>query len=117
MDYSTRTALLSPTVLPEHLRAIRETVLGSYIGYGEHSAPNANDYAEIIMLVARADLDKNDRDKILQHLESSHHNLQHKHESLVKLIDGIISWTGWAANWTRRNKNDETKAPPQEVKA
>ncbi len=110
--YSRRVQAISPESLPEHLRGIREQVVGKHTTFTESSAPSESDYAEVVMIVARAkELDEADRDKLLDYLESTHRSAKSTFERYQSLIDGIINWAGWAANWTRRNGSTDTKAP------
>ncbi len=119
--YTRRTAALSPTVLPEHLRGIRETVLNprnvSLYGPGySGDEPNDAELAEIAFALLKARKGGAEAiDKIADYIQRQHERQTRLYKAHQNLIDGIVSWTGWAANWTRRVKDDETKAPPQEV--
>jgi hypothetical protein len=115
-DTSRRLNAVSPEVLPEHLRGIREQVLSKHIYVTEHSAPSDADYAEVVMIVARLKMEDEERDKLLDYLEGTHRAAKNHFEGYQSLIDGIVNWAGWAANRTRRLNGNETKAPAETPK-
>ncbi len=119
--YSRRTAALSPTILPVHLRGIREIVLnprnvslyGPGYGGGE---PDDAELAKVAFLLLKARKDGTEGiDTIADYIQCQHNRHKRLYETHENLIDGIIAWTGWATNWTRPLAGHETKAPPQEV--
>lgn len=114
MNYHQRQSALSPNVLPEHLSGIREQVLKPHaIRAREHDEVDANAYSAAILLIARSKLSETEREKLLDYIESTHVNLRRSKERYHDLIDSVISWTGWAAHWTRRRNGGENACPPE----
>lgn len=117
--YTLRQAAISPQQLPEHLRGIRENVLNNHIYYRPESDDDSKRFAEIAFLLLAARKDATPAqgkaiDEIADYLKSLHQSYMERCERHHNLIDGIISWAGWAANWTRRLNGNETKAAVEE---
>lgn len=114
MNYNQRLRAIDSNVLPEHLSGIREHVLKGHAHRArEYDEVDGNDYSEAILVIARSKLTEKEREKLLDYIESTHIEFKRSKERYHDLIDGIISWAGWAANWTRRLGDNEAKPAPE----
>ncbi len=124
--YEQRNADLAPTILPEHLKAIREVVLKGHLNDAEFSSlwPRADRLNEVLfnLMEIRKHIPSDDSDAVeafddvVLYIRSQNRYHSDLWTQYQQLITGVVSWAMWATNWTKRLENDDKKSPPEVAK-
>ena len=89
------------STLPEHLQPLNAIIQNIY-----PDKPDPEEYAEVAFALLQLKGDQVALNAVSDYIQQEYSRKKTRYELLLKLKSELLSWVGWASNWTIRKSGN-----------